>query len=104
MFSGCEGAGVDVFDPAAAIANEVMMVAHECIRQFVTGKPFVKLQAPYDAQLAKQLDRAVDRYPVNRAIAKAGVNLFDAERRLRAEEDVRYRASGLGQTITSVFE
>jgi hypothetical protein len=52
LFSGREGASVDVFNPAAAIANEMMMMAPEGVRQFITGKPFVELQAPNDAQLA----------------------------------------------------
>ena len=59
-----------------------MMMAAKGVRQLVTGKPLVKLQAANNAQVAEKLDRAVDRHPVDRTVAEAAVDLFDAEWRL----------------------
>jgi hypothetical protein len=56
---------IDVFHPTAQVADKVMMMAAEGIRQLIAGEALMKLQATNDTQIAEQLDRAVNRYPVN---------------------------------------
>jgi hypothetical protein len=57
--------GIDIFHPTAQVADEVMMMAAEGIGHLIAGEALMKLQASNDAQVVEQLDRAVDRYPVN---------------------------------------
>lgn len=70
---------VDIFHPTTQVADEVMMMAAEGIRQLIAGEALMKLQATNDTQIAEQLDRAVNRYPVDRTAAKTAVDLLDAE-------------------------
>ena len=104
LLGGCEGTGIDIFHSAAKIADEVMMMAAKGVRQLVAGKSLLELQATDDTQIAEQLDRAVDRHPVDRTVTEATVNLFDAERCLPRQEHVRNGPPGLGQPIASFFE
>jgi hypothetical protein len=79
MACSWRGTGIDIFHSAAKVADEVMMMAAKGIRQLIAGKSLMKLQATNDAQVAEKLDRAVDRHPVDRTVAEATVDLFDAE-------------------------
>ena len=104
LLGSCKGASIDIFYPAAQIADEVVMMAAKGVRQLVTREPLVELQAANDAQIAQELGRAVNRHAIDGAVAEAGMDLFDAKRRLRAEEHVRHRAARLGQTVTGLLE
>jgi hypothetical protein len=44
-----DGTGIDIFDSAAKITHEMVMMAAEGVCQLVASKPLLKLQAPNDA-------------------------------------------------------
>jgi hypothetical protein len=104
LLSRRKRACIDILDSTTEVADEVVMVTTEGVRQFITGKSLMELQPANDAQIAQQLNRAVDRNAIDRAVIEAGVNLFDAERYLGTKEHVCHGASGLSQAIASLFE
>jgi len=80
---GSEGTGVYIFHIPALIADEVMMMRPEPVRQLIAGESLLELQAAGNPQRTEDLDGSVDRDAIDRAVPQACVNLLDAER-LRA--------------------
>jgi hypothetical protein len=92
-------APVEVFDVAAALADQVMVVSREGFGQLVAALPLRGIRRPHEADVAEQLDRPVHRDEVDALAAEAPVELRDRARLLARGERGQHGPPGPGDAV-----
>jgi hypothetical protein len=105
-----EPAAVEVLDPPAALADQMVMMPGELLPEFVSTAAAGRVRGPHgvrrpnEAEPHEEVNRAVHGHDVRPAAAEALVNLRHGERLAALREHIEHGAAWARQTQTSTRE